>query len=229
MSSSRSAIDEALSPDDLGALSEMMFPDQDPSASRQLPSGEEDATGPTGPSEDGAAETDRSPWAPPPEAPVSAPERPSPSGSPAGGPDTSGEETRPAERPAFRIYADQAATLRVLAGSRADPLGATASEIAQRALDLLGYNGRHPAAALHGHTVSEHASAPGPLIDERQWKDLLARAAERKRTSEAESDLSPDSSLGENEAQLAWVCFLVQEALYEAGFGDRRRRRKRPY
>jgi hypothetical protein len=134
------------------------------------------------------------------------------------------------ERPSFTIYADQAATLRVLAGSKADPLGATASEIAGRALDLLGYNGRHPAAALHGRALSGNASSPGPLIEKRQWEDLLAKADE---TATASNTLRVEStegeSLDENEARLACVCYLVQEALYEAGFGDRRRRRKGPF
>jgi len=144
------------------------------------------------------------------------------------------EVERPVERPSFTIYADQAATLRVLAGSKADPLGITASEIAGRALDLLGYNGRHPAAALHGRALSGNASAPGPLIEKRQWKDLLAKADEMATALNTLHDESPEGeylawSLDEDEARLACVCYLVQEALYEAGFGDRRRRRKGPF
>ena len=150
------------------------------------------------------------------------------------------EVERPVERPSFTIYADQAATLRVLAGSKADPLGATASEIAGRALDLLGYNGRHPAAALHGRALSGNASTPGPLIEKRQWEDLLAKADEMvaslanpSEESLAEGSLDGESldenPLDEDEAPLACVCFLVQEALYEAGFGDRRRQRKDPF
>ena len=152
---------------------------------------------------------------------------------------STGEAERPVERPSFTIYADQAATLRVLSGSKADPLGATASEIAGRALDLFGFNGRHPAAALHGQTLSKGASAPGPLIEERQWEDLLAKADEMvaslanpSEKSLGEGPLGGESlaeePIDEDETRLACVCYLVQEALYEADFGDRRRRRKGP-
>jgi hypothetical protein len=138
------------------------------------------------------------------------------------------------ERPSFTIYSDQAATLRVLAGSKADPLRATASAIAGRALDLLGYNGRHPAAALHGRALSENASTPGPLIEKRQWEDLLAMADEMATASNTLRVESPEGEnlagdFDEDEIRLACVCYLVQEALYEAGFGDRRRRRKDPF
>ena len=134
------------------------------------------------------------------------------------------------ERPTFTIGADQMATLRVLGSSRRDPLGSSASEIARRLFDLFGYNGRHPAAALHGRALSDNAPAPGPLIEERQWKDLLLKADEMATASKIPREESPEgTSLDEDEARLAWLCFLVQEALYEAGFGDRRRRRKDPF
>jgi hypothetical protein len=126
------------------------------------------------------------------------------------------------------------ATLRVVGSSRRDPLGSSASEIARRLFDLFGYNGRHPASALHGQTLGERASAPGPLIEERQWEDLLAKADEMATASNTSREESPEEEnlagdLDEDEIRLACVCYLVQEALYEAGFGDRRRRRKDPF
>jgi hypothetical protein len=132
------------------------------------------------------------------------------------------------------------ATLRVLGSSRRDPLGSSASEIARRLFDLFGYNGRHPVAALHGQALSDNASTPGPLIEERQWEDLLAKAdvmvvSLANPTEESPADGFPGGeslggeSLDEDEARLACICYLVQEALYEAGFGDRRRRRKDPF
>jgi hypothetical protein len=147
---------------------------------------------------------------------------------------------RAAERPTFTIGADQMATLRVLGSSRRDPLGSSASEIARRLFDLFGYNGRHPVAALHGQALSDNASTPGPLIEERQWEDLLAKAdvmvvSLANPTEESPADGFPGGeslggeSLDEDEARLACICYLVQEALYEAGFGDRRRRRKDPF
>ena len=237
MSSSRSTIDEALSPDDLGALSKIMFGDDSSSSSPGSASDTEVSDSETPDSENPDSETYArrrkalnevssfeegiSGKSTPPKADAAFSKRSF--NSDAGGPslnskNSSTEDDRPVERPSFTIYADQAATLRVLAGSRADPLGATASEIAGRVLDLLGYNGRHPAAALHRQSLSERASAPGPLIEERQWKDLLEQAAEMATASRTRP-----------EAQLTCVCFLVQEALYEAGFGDRRRRRKGPF
>jgi hypothetical protein len=78
--------------------------------------------------------------------------------------------------------------------------------------------------------LSDNAPAPGPLIEERQWKDLLLKADEMATASKIPREESPEgTSLDEDEARLAWLCFLVQEALYEAGFGDRRRRRKDPF
>ncbi|PQJ26991.1 hypothetical protein BSZ35_18935 [Salinibacter sp. 10B] len=257
MSSSRSTIDEALSPDDLGALSKIMFGDDSSSSSpgsgsdteasdsvtpdsdnpgsetyarrrmtpNEVSSFEEGISGKSTPlheldpkSDSGRGTLDESTSL---KADASSSKRNFNSdagGTSSNSKNSSTEDDRPAERPSFTIYADQAATLRVLAGSKADPLGATASEIAGRALDLLGYNGRHPAAALHRQFLSERASAPGPLIEARQWKDLLEQAAEMA-----------TASMTRPEAHLTCVCFLVQEALYEAGFGDRRRRRKGPF
>ena len=254
MSSSRNAIDEALSPDDLGELSEIMFkkhsssgagssfPEGEPPRSEQTP-GTEKASSPAAASSEGGASKKTTSKKGATEKENEPSSKNTPGSSAAGAPRSkapprpaSGTE-RPVERPSFTIFADQAATLRVLAGARADPLGATASDIAQRALDLLGYNGRHPAAALHGHTLSEGAPAPGPLIEARQWKDLLARAAEMAAEMTPASEPPSEGSFAEADlaganvekrAHLACLCFLVQEALYEAGFGDRRRRRKEP-
>ena len=260
MSSSRSAIDEALSPDDLEDLSKIMFGDQTGPASpgsssntessrsglsvrdspdREKPSSEAGASSPGSVPEAEWEEAESERDAPKETAPPKADEASSKrklkrnAGGSSSSRKTSQAEgssrtevERPVERPSFTIYADQAATLRVLAGSKADPLGTTASEIAGRALDLLGYNGRHPAAALHGQTLSDNASAPGPLIEERQWEALLLKADEMVASLD-EGSLNGDS-LDEDEARLACVCYLVQEALYEAGFGDRRRRRKGP-
>ena len=141
---------------------------------------------------------------------------------------------RAAERPTFTIGADQMATLRVLGSSRRDPLGSSASEIARRLFDLFGYNGRHPVAALHGQALTDNASTPGPLIEDRQWEDLLSKADEMATASNTSREESPEEEnlagdLDEDEVRLSCVCYLVQEALYEAGFGDRRRRRKDPF
>ncbi|MGK7346219.1 MAG: hypothetical protein ACNS63_10485, partial [Candidatus Nitrospinota bacterium M3_3B_026] len=141
---------------------------------------------------------------------------------------------RAAERPTFTIGADQMATLRVLGSSRRDPLGSSASEIARRLFDLFGYNGRHPVAALHGQALTDNASTPGPLIEDRQWEDLLSKADEMATASNTSREESPEEEnlagdLDEDEVRLSCVCYLVQEALYEAGFGDRRRRRKGPF
>jgi len=268
MSSSRNDIDEALTPDTLGLLSEMMDskdkprskPEEErrPGAGKAAAGKEADVdNGPSederfseaadaekGQQEDGSQNVD-----------TAEPSQKNPGQRPAG--HLSKSDVKPPnvkrpigrrrapERPTFTIGADQMATLRVLGSSKRDPLGSSASEIARRLFDLFGYNGRHPVAALHGRALSDNASAPGPIIEERQWKDLLAKAgamvaslANPSKESLAEKSLD-EGSLGresldegpleEDEARLACVCYLVQEALYEAGFGDRRRRRKGPF
>jgi hypothetical protein len=266
MSSSRSTIDEALSPDDLGDLSRVMFPEEEPGGKgeREEPPAqnagpEEQADVDNSPSDARAGENqgkgpqEKSPNAPPlPAQPSEDRLRESPKESPEGS--RKGRPSKPsgkrpkktrrqAERPTFTIGDDQMATLRVVGSLRTDPLGASASAIARCLFDLFGYNGAHLVASLHGKTLGEGASVPGRLIEKRQWEDLLQKAEEMLAASKPPSPASrpdghDDSSLDEGapegtsreegEARLACVCFLVQEALYEAGFGDRRRRRKGP-
>jgi len=253
MSSSRNDIDEALTPDTLGLLSEMMDSKDKPRSKREEerpPGAGKAAAGKAadvdnGPSEDkrfseaadaekglqedgsqnvGTAEpSQKNPGQRPADHPSKSDAKPPNFKRPIG-------RRRAPERPTFTIGADQMATLRVLGSSRSDPLGSSASEIARRLFDLFGYNGRHPVAALHGQALSDNASAPGPLIEKRQWEDLLAKADEMVASLANPSEESLDrESLNEDEARLACVCYLVQEALYEAGFGNRRRRRKGPF
>jgi hypothetical protein len=263
MSSSRNDIDEALTSDKLGLLSEMMDSKEKPRSKREeelRPDAGNEAAGnevdvDNGPSEDkrrfeaadaeNGQQEERSPKIGTPE-----PSQKNPGQRPVAHPsksdlkpptaERSKKRHRTAERPTFTIGADQMATLRVLGSSKRDPLGSSASEIARRLFDLFGYNGRHPVAALHGQALSDTASTPGPLIEKRQWEDLLAKADEMVASlanppeeSLAEGSLDGESldetPLDEGEARLACVCYLVQEALYEAGFGDRRRRRKDPF
>jgi hypothetical protein len=263
MSSSRNDIDEALTSDKLGLLSEMIGSKEKARSNREeelRPGADNKAAGnevdvDNGPSEDkrrseaadaeNGQQEESSPKIGTPEpSPKNPGQRPvgHPSKSDVNPPtaERSKKRHRAAERPTFTIGADQMATLRVLGSSKRDPLGSSASEIARRLFDLFGYNGRHPVAALHGQALSDNASAPGPLIEKRQWKDLLLKADEMVASlanppeeSLAEGSLGGESldekPLDEDEARLACLCFLVQEALYEAGFGDRRRRRKDPF
>jgi len=266
MPTSQSDIEDALSPVNLGQLSELMLSkkkrqekrevDQPPAQNASQDAGPEGKSGaghsgnddkghsPSSPAENRQEEDrprktaatsqslEKQTPEPSPEVRPSRPKsRPDVKRPPA---ERSKKRHRAAERPTFTIGADQMATLRVVGSSKTDPLGSSASQIARRLFDLFGYNGRHPAAALHGQTLSDTASAPGPLIEERQWEDLLAKADEmvaslahpsEESLGEAPLDEAP---LDEDEARLACVCYLVQEALYEAGFGDRRRRRKWP-
>ena len=273
MSSSRSAIDDALSPDDLGDLSRIMFPEepsrasdeetppptQDGVSEERVEAGEGPGTRAEGAEESelDAVEADsrgtqgesRIPPGPTgqsratSEGPKTRPHGSNPGGANAKRAKSRRRET---ERPTFTIFADQMATLRVVGSSRRDPLGASASKIARGLFDLFGYNGRHPAAALHGQTLSERSHAPGPLIEERQWKDLLAaadqmvaRSTTAPRATPADQSVGAGSSEEESpgkdelidgdEARMVCLCFLVQEALYEAGFGDGRQRRKGPF
>jgi len=258
MSSSRNDIDEALTSDRLGLLSEMMDSKEKPRSNREEElrpgagneAAENEADVDNGPSEDkrrfeaadaeNGQQEESSPKIGTPEPSQKNPgQRPvrHPSKSDLNPPtaERSKKRHRTAERPTFTIGADQMATLRVLGSSKRDPLGSSASEIARRLFDLFGYNGRHPVAALHGQALSDTASTPGPLIEKRQWEDLLAKADEMAtasntlRVESTEGESLDEEPLDEDEARLACVCFLVQEALYEAGFGDRRRRRKGPF
>jgi len=246
MPTSQSDIEAALSPVNLGQLSELMLSkknglgkregEKPPAQNASQDGGPEEKTG-----ADHGDNVDKGHSA---SSPANKRQEGNPEQNPGGRPSTpdvkrptaerSKKRHRAAERPTFTIGADQMATLRVVGSSRADPLGSSASEIARRLFDLFGYNGRHPASALHEQTLGERASAPGPLIEERQWEDLLAKAHEMATASNTLPVESPEGEnlargLDENEIRLACVCYLVQEALYEAGFGDRRRRRKGPF
>jgi hypothetical protein len=257
MSSPRNDIDEALTPDKLGLLSEMIGSKEKPRSNREeelRPGADNKAAGNGVDVDNGSSEDKRRSEAADAEngqqeessPKMGAPEpyQKNPGQSPVAHPsksdlnpptaERSKKRHRTAERPTFTIGAYQMATLRVLGSSRRDPLGSSASEIARRLFDLFGYNGRHPVAALHGQALSDYASAPGPLIEDRQWEDLLSKADEMATASNTSREESPEEEnlagdLDEDEIRLACVCYLVQEALYEAGFGDRRRRRKDPF
>ena len=246
MPTSQSDIEAALSPVNLGQLSELMLSkknglekregEKPPAQNASQDGGPEEKTG-----ADHGDNVDKGHSA---SSPAKKRQEGNPEQNPGGRPSTpdvkrptaerSKKRHRAAERPTFTIGADQMATLRVLGSSRRDPLGSSASEIARRLFDLFGYNGRHPVAALHGQALSDYASAPGPLIEDRQWEDLLSKADEMATASNTSREESPEEEnlagdLDEDEIRLACVCYLVQEALYEAGFGDRRRRRKDPF
>ena len=242
MPTSQSDIEAALSPVNLGQLSELMLSkknglekregEKPPAQNASQDGGPEEKTGADhgdnvdkghSASSPGKKRQEGNPEQTPEDRPPT-PDVPPPTA------ERSKKRHRTAERPTFTIGADQMATLRVLGSSKRDPLGSSASEIARRLFDLFGYNGRHPVAVLHGQALSDTASTPGPLIEKRQWEDLLAKADEMATASiTLRVESTEGESLNENEARLACVCYLVQEALYEAGFGDRRRRRKDPF
>lgn len=116
-------------------------------------------------------------------------------------------------RPSFFIRPDHQRALRILS-SVATPMGRRPSEVVCAALDLLGINrtmGVFGSGLVPDPFPLDDIPIPGRLIDERQWEDLHRAAA-----SELDDGASPV-------AHLDRVAHLVQEALYEAGYGDRRR------
>lgn len=120
-------------------------------------------------------------------------------------------------RPSFFIRPDHLQAIKVHSALRT-PLGKSDTEVVGAALDLLGLNGT---LAVPGVTPPpEGIAVPDRLIEERQWLDLLAAAKRCCREEEREgAEGVPAAQL------LSAVSFLVQEALYEAGYGDKRRRR----
>ena len=116
-------------------------------------------------------------------------------------------------RPTFYLREDQMTALRASVAARVDFFGRTITEAAQCLFDLMGYSAAHMDVpyldAPEGVPIFE------PLITRRQWAMLLERAEE----------LCGGEELTEHDLMRA-VSWLVQDALYEKGFGDGRSRKK---
>lgn len=132
---------------------------------------------------------------------------------------------RTAKRMQFFIREDQHAAIAVLSALNT-ALGRTSSDVVTTTFDLLGLNGT---LGVSGLADPVGVAVPDRLIDERQWEELQEAAAALSGISGA--DMRALSG-ADREAQAAryWctVAYLVREALYDAGYGDRRRRCSTP-
>ncbi len=118
------------------------------------------------------------------------------------------------ERPTFYLRPDQMKAVRVAKAMRESPFGRDLSEIAMALFDLHGF-GFEADRAKNDNYGYDAEDVLGRLVPEDQWEELLdaARKEEGRRASRR---------------QLMYrVSRFIEDALYEAGYGDGRKRRKK--
>lgn len=129
------------------------------------------------------------------------------------------------KRSQFFIRPDQHKAISMLSALNS-PLGSSRSEVAATSFDLLGMNGM---LGVPGLTAPRGVPIPDRLIEECQWQHLMQAATELCEAEWEEAVSDTETNVEELSARvLSVVAYLVQDALYEAGYGDGRRRRSTP-